>query len=158
MAVLLDTSVLCRLAVKSDVDHVSTAAMVMELHRRGDRVCITPQNFVELRNVATRPVSVNGFGMSPAEAEVVAESFERAFEMLPETPAIFPAWKQIVSQAGVIGKQVHDARLVAVCQAHGVDQLLTFNVNHFSRLVAVVPRLTILDPHSFQPPGSARAT
>lgn len=84
--------------------------------------------------------------------------FERSFHLLEETPAIFPAWKQIVSQAGVIGKQVHDARLVAVCQAHGVDQLLTFNVNHFSRLVAVVPRLTVLDPRSFQPPDSAPTT
>jgi hypothetical protein len=75
---------------------------------------------IEFRNFATRPEAVDGLGASASEADKMSGEFERSFHLIEETPAIFPAWNQIVSQAGVIGKQVHDARLVAVCQAHGV--------------------------------------
>ena len=64
-----------------------------------------------------------------------------------ETTAIFPAWKSIVSTLGVVGKQVHDARLVAVCHARGVTHLLTFNGAHFARLAGVGPGLmVVVDP------------
>jgi hypothetical protein len=35
---------------------------------------------------------------------------------------------------------------VAVCQVHGIDRVLTFNVAHFARVAALVPGLTVLDP------------
>jgi len=44
--------------------------------------------------------------------------------LVAETPDIDPAWKALVGALGVIGKQVHDARLVAVCHVHGVTHLL----------------------------------
>jgi hypothetical protein len=34
-------------------------------------------------------------------------------------------------QHAIIGKQVHDARLVALLNVHGVPHLLTFNVHDF---------------------------
>jgi hypothetical protein len=68
------------------------------------------------------------------EAEAQASGFEAAFPLLAETPDIYPAWKALVGALGVIGKQVHDARLVAVCQVHAVTHVLTFNVSHFARL------------------------
>ena len=75
-------------------------------------------------------------GLPPADAESLAATFEARFPLLPETPDIYPAWKVLVQALGVIGKQVHDARLVAVCHVHGVTHLLTFNVAHFARLAA----------------------
>jgi hypothetical protein len=72
--------------------------------------------------------------------------FERLFPLLTETADIYPAWKAFVAAGAVIGKQVHDVRLVAVCQVHRVDRLLTFNVRHFARFAALAPDLTILDP------------
>jgi hypothetical protein len=44
------------------------------------------------------------------------DDFEATFTLLAETAAIYPAWKALVAAAAVQGKQVHDARLVAVCQ------------------------------------------
>jgi len=46
----------------------------------------------------------------------------------------------------VVGKQVHDARLVAVCHVHAVTHLLTFNVAHFRRLTAFGPAVAVVDP------------
>lgn len=73
-------------------------------------------------------------------------AFEARFPLLPDTPAIFPAWKAIVGSLGIIGKQVHDARLVAVCHAHGVSQILTFHASHFSRMAGIAPGVNVIDP------------
>ncbi|HWG42473.1 MAG TPA: type II toxin-antitoxin system VapC family toxin, partial [Gemmataceae bacterium] len=131
MAHLVDTSVLARLANTADPFHVVAAQAVLELHRRGEMLHIAPQNLIEFRNMATRPKVVNGLGLSAVDAEVKAAVFETTFPLLAETPDIYPAWKALVGGLGVIGKQVHDARLVAVCHVHAVTRLLTFNVAHF---------------------------
>jgi predicted nucleic acid-binding protein len=149
MTCLLDTSILVRLVNAADVLHPFAARAVTELHRRGEVASITAQVLVEFRAVATRPVSANGVGMTAAAAETGAAGFEAAFPLLAETPAIFPTWKALVAACGVIGKQVHDARLVAVCHAHGVKQLLTFNVPHFARLAGHGPGLVVLDAVTF---------
>jgi predicted nucleic acid-binding protein len=113
MAFLIDTSVLVRLANANDVQHPTASRAVVELHRRGEELNLTPQALVEFRNVATRPVTVNGLGLSAVETEALATTFEARFALLAKTPDIYPAWKALVGALGIIGKQVHDARLVA---------------------------------------------
>jgi predicted nucleic acid-binding protein len=148
MAHLLDTNVLVRLANTADARHADATRAVVELHRRGEVVHLTPQILIEFRSVATRPASLNGLGLSTVDAEAQAAGFEATFPLLADTPAIFPAWKALVGGSGVIGKQVHDARLVAVCHAHGVTHLLTFNVAHFTRMAGFAPGIVVVDPAS----------
>jgi predicted nucleic acid-binding protein len=148
MAYLVDTSILGRLANTADAFHAVTTHAMVELHRRGEVLQITAQNLVEFRNVATRPKAVNGLGLSPAEAEAKAAVFEVTFPLLAETPDIYPAWKALVVALGVIGKQVHDARLVAVCHVHRVTHLLTFNVGHFAQLAGFGLGVVVVDPTS----------
>ena len=50
--------------------------------------------------------------------------------------------------AAVIGKRVHDARLVAVCHAHAMTHVLTFNVSHFTGMAGFGPSLVVVDPAS----------
>jgi len=146
MAILLDTSILGRLANRADVSHPVAAAAIAELHRRGEVLHITPQNLIEFRNFATRPVSANGLGLAASLAEGLGATFEAAFSLLGETPDIYPAWKAIVVALGVVGKQVHDARLVAVCHVHAVTHLLTFNISHFVRMAGWGPGVVVVDP------------
>ena len=82
---------------------------------------LTAQVLIEFRNVATRPKMVNGLGLSTVDAEAQASGFEASFPLLAETPDVYPAWKALVETLGVVGKQVHDARLVAICHTHGGD-------------------------------------
>src|SRR5262249_6715808 len=131
MAHLVDTSILARLANTADALHPVAAGAVFELHQRGEVLHITAQNLVEFRNLATRPKSVNGLGLSAMDAEAKAAVFEGKFPLLAETADIYPAWKALVGALGIIGKRVHDARLVAVCHVHAVTHMLTFNVAHF---------------------------
>ena len=91
--------------------------------------------------MATRPVEVNGYGWTAMEAEAKVAELLRQFPLFPETPAIFPEWLRLASHHGIIGKQVHDARLVAQLNVHSVPHLLTFNVGDFQPygILAVSP-------------------
>ena len=148
MAHLLDANVLVRLANIADPRNAVAARAVFELHRRGEVLHVTPQVLIEFLNVATRPLAVNGLGLSTTDAEAQAATITATFPLLVETPDIYPAWKALVEALGVVGKQVHDARLVAACHVHNVSHLLTFNVTHFTRLAGFGPGVTVVDPAS----------
>jgi predicted nucleic acid-binding protein len=148
MAYLIDTNILARLANLADAQHPIAAGAVVELHRRGEVLHITPQVLIEFRSMATRPKVQNGLGLSAADAEAQAVGFETAFPLLNDTPDIYPAWKALVGALSVIGKQVHDARLVAVCHVHAVTHLLTLNVTDFVGMAGFGPGLVVVDPAS----------
>ena len=145
-AILVDTSILLRLANVGDVQYADAVNALAELHRRGEVLYITPQVMIEFRNSATRPKSVNGLGLTIAVAEGFSADFESKFTMLADQPDIYPRWKALVSALNIIGKQVHDARLVAVCHVHAVTHILTFNVAHFNRMSSFGPGIVVLDP------------
>ena len=148
MAYLIDTSLLARLANTTDAQHAVAVRGVVELHRRGEVAHVTPQVLVEFRSVATRPTGLNGLGLSTVDAETQAAAFEAGFPLLWETPDIFPAWKALVEALGIVGKQVHDARLIAVCHVHGVSHLLTFNTAHFTRMAGFGAGVVVVSPGS----------
>jgi len=59
------------------------------------------------------------------------------FPLLPDTPAIYPAWESLVVRYGVTSKPAHDARLVAALQVHGLTGILTFDRAGFSRYAGI---------------------
>jgi predicted nucleic acid-binding protein len=146
MAYLIDTNILARLANIADAQYAIVARAVVELHRRGEVLHVTPQVLIEFRSMATRPKAQNGLGLSAVDAEAQAAGFEAAFPLLADTAAIYPAWKALVIALGVIGKQVHDARLVGVCHAHAVTHLLTLNVSDFVAMAGFGPGVAAVDP------------
>jgi predicted nucleic acid-binding protein len=137
---------LIRLANASDLQHELAVGALVTLHRDGEVLHITAQNLVEFRSVATRAASANGLGLSSDVSEARARDFEQAFPHLPETPEIFLAWRGVVTTLGVVSKQVHDARLVAVCHVHRVTHLLTFNVADVARYALSGPGLVVVHP------------
>lgn len=119
MGFLIDTSVLMRVANATDEKQALSINAIEVLRDRGDGPpCVAPQNLIEFRNASTRPTAENGMGLTPGQAATLIAEFEARFTLLLETPEIYPAWKALVAAPGVIGKQVHDARLVAACQPH----------------------------------------
>jgi len=66
---------------------------------------------------------------------------------MPETRAIYPAWKRLVIQYEVSGKPAHDARLVAAMQVHGISDILTFDRAGFSRYPIKVVHPAEVSPH-----------
>lgn len=147
MSYLIETPLLLRLSNPNDPQYPVADTAISRLQVHGEALHIAPQNLIEFRNSATRPSEVNGLGLSITDAEFQAAGFELAFSLLPETPDIFPAWKTLVQAAVVMGKQVHDARLVAICHVYGISHILTFNVRHFARLAAFEPGVIVIDPN-----------
>ena len=58
---------------------------------------------------------------------------EALLTLLPDTPDAYPEGKRLVIKYGAQGVQVHDTRLVAAMNVHGVTQLLTINIRDFLR-------------------------
>ena len=137
MVYLVDTNVLLRLADRRHPLHPVIRQAIRKLQQEGHTLQITAQNGVEFWNVVTRPANKNGFGLTPPEANWLLRLIERLFPLLPDSPAVYPQWRQLVVQFGVSGVQVHDARLAAAMLAHQITHILTFNGAEFSRYTPV---------------------
>ena len=46
---------------------------------RGEMLCLVSQNLVEFRNVCTRPISKNGFGLTPPKTDERAMLLESRY-------------------------------------------------------------------------------
>ncbi|MCK6624574.1 MAG: PIN domain-containing protein [Anaerolineae bacterium] len=134
---LLDTNILLRIVQPEASSHRQAVEAVASILARGDNLFITPQILIEFWAVATRPVDANGMGWPPVLAETEIQQLRAQFPLLDDRPEVFVNWLQLVSQNGVQGKKVHDARLVAVMQSYAISQLLTFNGDDFRRYAAI---------------------
>lgn len=132
MLILVDTNVLLRAAQHHPAGQTALEAL-RTLHRQKHTLCLAPQNIVEFWNVCTRPVDVNGLGLSVSGTERYVKRLSRMFTIVPDSMQTFETWLDLVVQHGVSGAKVHDARLVSVMKVHGIGRILTFNVSDFSR-------------------------
>jgi predicted nucleic acid-binding protein len=57
--------------------------------------------------------------------------FVEAFTVLDENRETVARLQTIMDKSDVGGKQIHDANIVAVMQAHGVKRLVTHNLDDF---------------------------
>jgi predicted nucleic acid-binding protein len=71
--------------------------------------------------------------LSIAEADRRAELIEASFVRLPEDEQIHAEWRRLVVTHSVVGVKVHDARLVAAMNVHGITHVLTVNDKDFRR-------------------------
>jgi predicted nucleic acid-binding protein len=133
MSVLVDTNVLLRRTQPNHASHAAAVESVAFLLSNGEPVHFTAQNIAEFWNVITRPLANNGLGFSVSAAAVEVGKIEQVLMLLPDVAAIYGEWKRLVVRHGVLGSKVHDARLVAAMNVHGVRRILTFNVDDFAR-------------------------
>ncbi len=144
MHCLLDTNVLLRGLDRNHPMYRVVRRAIITLRRQNNRLFLTAQNLIEFWAVATRPVDSNGLGMSIQWSAAQLFRMKRFFPILPDTADVFAEWERLVIQQQVSGKKVHDARLVASMNVHGVTHILTFNDSDFSRY----PGIIIISPQS----------
>ena len=147
MSYLVDTNVLLRSIQETHPMHKAAVSAVELLLEQGEELCVVPQNLIEFWVVATRPIDVNGLGLSISGATQELAQLKSFFVFKPDTSAIFPAWESLVVNRQVVGKQAHDTRLVAAMIAHKLTHLLTFNADDFKRF----SEITVVDPQSIPP-------
>lgn len=120
-------------------EHEITVRALGKLLAQQMHVCICAQVLVEFWVVATRPRDVNGLGLSADEATVRLREIEDTFLLLPEPSDIAKRWANVVTAHRVLGRQAHDARLVALMLAHGITDILTLNTADFARYPNITP-------------------
>jgi predicted nucleic acid-binding protein len=108
----------------------------------GIECVISPQIVREYLVVYTRGVSPDDPARSAALGNI--GKFVEAFTVLDENRATVAKLQAIVDKSDVGGKQIHDANIVAVMQAHGVKRLVTHNLDDF-RAYAQWIEITNLD-------------
>jgi predicted nucleic acid-binding protein len=88
-------------------------------------------------------LDVNGLDWSVQKTASEIDQLLNTFLLLKDSPDILTNWLTLVKAYDLKGKKVHDARLVATMQVHGVTSLLTFNTDDFRGY----PNLTLLHPN-----------
>lgn len=144
MSYLVDTNVLLRSIQRTHAMHSDAVRVTALLTRQGEELTIIAQNLIEFWGVATRPLDSNGLGLSVPEVFGHVNTFKIAFRLLPDTSEILGEWERLVEHHKVLGRQVHDARLVAAMAVHKVTHLLTFNDADFKRFTEI----TVVNPAS----------
>jgi predicted nucleic acid-binding protein len=134
MAYLLDSGIVLRLVDTKDVRHTEVRQAVRTLGDQGQELFIATQNIAEFCNVATRPILNNGLGLQPSVAiELFEKDVEPICEVVVEKELVHLELKRLISTYQVSGKQVHDARLVAMMLAWQIESILTLNDRDFRR-------------------------
>ena len=139
MVILADTNIPPRTLHPPAPDRAAVLATVRRLRADRGRVVTFPQNIAEFWNVCTRPEAARGgYGLSDAKALRRPTRIEVLYAMA----ATHDTWRQLVITHGVPGKQVRDARLVALMAGHDMTHVVTLNAKDFARY----PGLAVIDP------------
>lgn len=141
MTVLLDTNILVRL-MQPQHPHTQIAKRAIQLLKsRNETLFIVQQNIVEFWAVTTRAIAANGLAFTTEQTAAEVNALRMFFVLAPELP-LQDVWQRLVVDHRVEGRSAHDARLVAAMLVHGIESLLTFNVQDFLRYTEI----RVLDP------------
>jgi predicted nucleic acid-binding protein len=140
MKILMDANTIVGLSEKSRRPVVANA--IKKVRADGHDMFVVPQVIYEFWVVATRPAKKNGLGMSTERVVLLVGQILNMFKLLDDPGGIYGRWFDIVTAEKVLGKQAHDARLVAAMAVHGLDAIMTQNVGDFKRYGGI----QIIDP------------
>jgi len=133
--VVVDTNVLLAATDRSRARH-DAATRFLGLDERD--LAISPQIVREYLAVTTRPVDVNGLGMSGGDAVANVEQFLGAMMILSEGSGTTAKLLALIGTRTAVGKQVHDAHVVAVALAHNATAIVTDDPGHFARFASTI--------------------
>lgn len=132
-SVFLDTNVLLTATTPARTLHESALEVLNSWPQREVQLCASGQVLREYLVVATRPIEVNGLGLSPEDALLNAASIRKRVQILAEGEATLRRVEQVTRDYGCRGKQIHDAHIAATALEHGVGRLVTENTGDFKR-------------------------
>lgn len=141
-AVLLDTNVLLAATAPRRTLHQAALVVLNDWPNQAIPLAASVQVFREYLVVATRPVEVNGLGLGLDAALANLAAFRGRMRLLLESEQAWDRLRTLISGYGCLGKQIHDANLVATALASGIARLVTANVEDFRRFK---PEIEILD-------------
>lgn len=138
MSYLIDTNILLRSVQPAHKMFKEANDALVKLRLDGEQPVLVAQNLYEFWVAATRPVADNGLGLSVNEAAIELSRFRRYFAIYGDIPNVLQEWESLVTTLGVMGKNAHDARLVAAMKQYGIQNMMTYNIRDFQRYTGIV--------------------
>lgn len=141
--IAVDTNILVYAHRRESTHHDRAAAIVRQLAEGADRWAIPWPCVYEFFSVVTNPRIWKEAASTPAQAwdQINAWSAAPRLSLLCEPADFLPVLEQLLRRARVRGPVVHDARIAALCMAHGISELLTAD-----RDFSLFPELPTRDP------------
>jgi predicted nucleic acid-binding protein len=133
--IFLDTNVLIYSTnIRSPLVNTAKAA-IQKAREQGIELVVSQQILREYLAVTTRFDVIKG---KTKFQNIIAnvQKFQREFTVVVESPKQFEQLIQILQEVPSAGKQVHDANIVTTMVVHGIEHLLTHNVDDFERFSA----------------------
>ena len=134
----VDTNVFLSATDRSRSNHDHARDLLRGGIDGGYHLALSGQVIREYLVVATRPVDVNGLGLSTGLALQNIDVFARPpFVFCDETEAVSQRLRELVQANELVGKRIHDANIVATMIEEGIRRLITTNVADFSSFDAI---------------------
>ena len=134
--VFVDTNVLISATAPLRPLHGASLAVLNDWPNQGAILATSSQVLREYLAVVTRPVDVNGLGLSGEDALANVAAFHGRMRLLVESEPVWDRLRVLIATYGCRGKQIHDANVVATALISGIAQLVTANVADFERFAS----------------------
>ena len=140
--IAVDTNVLVH-AHRSDSPFFATASRHVKTLAESSSAWAIPWSCVhEFYNIVTNPrIYKPASTFVDATSQISAWMKSPSLLLLHETPAHWTTLQSLITAARLVGGQIHDARIAAICLDHGVRELWTAD-RDFNRF----PSLTVRNP------------
>ncbi len=139
----VDTNILIYSTNNLSVWHLPAERMLDSARLQGISLIISPQIIREYISVFSRGIRV----IPKIKTDGLLKNLDllrTSFILVDENREVIFHLIELLREIPIIGKQIHDANIVATMMAHGVSRLLTHNTKDFERyagLITVVPLL-----------------
>ncbi len=130
--IFIDTNILLSATDISRPSFSAAKALLNLIIQAGYSPVITGQIIREYLVVATRPIQVNGFGMTAGDAVHNIKEFQKRLVVYNEKRSSAELLQHLVLEHQLIGKRIHDANIAAVMKTHGIRYIVTDNTADFS--------------------------
>jgi predicted nucleic acid-binding protein len=134
----LDTNVLVAATDESRPFHLVARKLIARGRFAGLHGATSGQVIREYLVVATRPVAVNGLGLSRADALANIGKMTRHLQFCDESESVSLRLRGLVAARELSGKAIHDANIVATLMEHGIALLATENPEDFAGYPGIV--------------------
>jgi toxin-antitoxin system PIN domain toxin len=123
----VDTNILVYAHRREVPEHLAAARIVRQLAESPEPWAIPWPCVYEFFSVVTHPRIWRGSASTPRQAwnQIVAWLSSPTLRLLAETQEFSTVLARLLTLPRVRGSIVHDARIAALCIAHGVDALLS---------------------------------
>lgn len=129
----LDTNILLAATDEARQEHEQAVAALNVWPASGLVLYTSGQIMREYLAVATSPVDQNGLGMARLDAVANVRALRARLTLLTEDTKVSDRLLELLETVECGGKQIHDANVVATMLIHGIDTLVTMNVDDFAR-------------------------